>query len=245
MSDGKLYFTIDGETVEARPGQTIIEAADEAGVYIPRLCHDESVPPGGHCRVCTVQVDGRLVTACTTPAAAGLKVVNESEEVNHLRRALVEMLFMEGNHHCPSCEKSGNCKLQATAYRLGMMGPFDAMLFPVRELDASHPDVYLDRDRCILCGLCVRASKHIDGKTAFGFEDRAIHERLGVDGARGLAESNLAASDAAVAICPTGCLQRKREGFLIPVGRRLYDHRPIGSDIEDKRAVLAGAGEEA
>ncbi len=74
------------------------------------------------------------------------------------RKTLLQMLFVEGNHFCPSCEKSGNCLLQATAYEMGMEGPHFEEFYPDRAVDASHPDLLLDFNRCILCGLCVRAS---------------------------------------------------------------------------------------
>ena len=82
------------------------------------------------------------------------------------------MLFVEGNHVCPTCEKSGNCQLQAVAYYLGMLTPHFNHFYPPREVDASHPDVVIDFNRCILCELCVRASRDVDGKNVFGLSGR-------------------------------------------------------------------------
>ena len=118
MRNGKLSFSIDGQSLEANEGETIIEAADAAGIYIPRLCDIAGLRHQGSCRVCTVEVDGHTTSACTEPVWEGMEVASETPEVNHLRSDIVAMLFLEGNHLCPICEKSGNCELQAMAYRL-------------------------------------------------------------------------------------------------------------------------------
>ena len=234
MSAEKIDIIIDGVEVEAKPEQTIIQAAAAAGIYIPHLCYHEDLPPGGHCRVCTVKVNGKPMSSCTTPAGQGMVIENNTEEINTERRHIIEMLFVEGNHVCPFCEKSGNCELQALAYRLGMIAPGYPYLFPKKELDGSHPDVYLDRNRCILCGRCVRASREMDGKYVFGFKDRGLGMRLAVDAEHNLAETDLKGSDRAADICPTGSLVVKRVGFEMPVGTRLYDRAPIGSEVEKR-----------
>ena len=231
MSEEPVTILIDGKEIQAQPGQTLIQAADAAGIYIPRLCHHPSLPPAGHCRICTVNVNGRPTNACTFPVSEGLVVENDTEELNSFRRNIVEMMFVEGNHYCPSCEASGNCELQALAYRFGLIAPTMPYIRKKRELDASHPDIYVDRDRCVLCGRCVRASKVIDHKVGFGFEGRGINKQIAVDGEHNLSETDLAATDKAAEICPTGCLVVKRKGYAVPIGKRAYDHTPIGSDI--------------
>lgn len=224
-------FTIDGVEVRARPGQTILEAAEEAGVYIPRLCHMKGLIPYGSCRVCTVLVNGRPQAACTQPAAPGAVVESEVPRVREIRRSIIEMLFVEGNHFCMFCEKSGNCELQAMAYRLGITAPKYPYMFPKRDVDASHPEVLVDRNRCILCARCIRASRDVDGKNVFQFVGRGAHKRVGIDAPSNLGETKLEAADKAVAACPVGALLRKRVGYVVPVGRRLYDREPIGSDV--------------
>jgi [NiFe] hydrogenase diaphorase moiety small subunit len=234
MSAGKVNIIIDDVEIEATEGQTIIQAADAAGIYIPRLCYYPGMPPGGHCRLCTVTVNGRATSSCTFPVAEGLVIENDTQELNDLRRDIVEMLFVEGNHNCPACEVSGNCELQAMAYRLNLITPSMPYLNVARELDASNKDVYIDRDRCILCGRCNRASISLDNKRTFGFEGRGINKRIAVNSKMGLGDTDFAATDKAASICPTGCLRVKRQGFSDPVGTRKYDHLPIGSDIDKK-----------
>ena len=99
MSD---VFTLDGHEIPFSPGQNILEAAEAAHIYIPHLCHHKEFPGHGSCKVCTVNRNGRAVASCTTPAAAGDVVESETEELNGLRKTLVQFLFTEGNHFCPS-----------------------------------------------------------------------------------------------------------------------------------------------
>jgi len=235
MSDC-ITFTIDGAELKAKPGQSILEAADAAGIYIPRLCKGPGLEPRGSCRVCTVLVNGRPQSACTQPATEGAIVENNTPALLNHRRSLIEMLFVEGNHFCMFCEKSGNCELQALGYRFGMLAPRYPYLFPQRDVDASHPDVMIERNRCILCGRCVNASRDVDGKTVFEFVGRGIAKRLAVDAQADLADTTLKSADKAVDVCPVGCILRKRAGFAVPIGQRKYDHQPIGSDIESPKA---------
>jgi [NiFe] hydrogenase diaphorase moiety small subunit len=221
-------FNLDGKTIPFEEGETIMEAASAAGVYIPHLCHHPEFKPHGSCKLCTVSIGGRLGAACTNKAAEGVKVESETAAINADRLALTQMLFVEGNHVCPSCEKSGNCQLQAVAYHLGMLTPHFPHFYPARDVDASHPDVMLERNRCILCELCVRASRDVDGKNVFGIGGRGIRARLIVNSASGrLADTNISVTDRAAEVCPTGAIIRKRHGFTVPVGRRLYDHHDI------------------
>lgn len=229
--DTTLTFMLDGVEITAREGQSVLEAAAAAGVYIPRLCYLEGVAPGGHCRLCTVMVNGRPASACTIPATQDAVVENNTKELNRMRKQVLEMLFLEGNHICPSCEASGNCELQALGYRLGLVAPGYSYLNPVRELDATHPDILIDRNRCVLCGRCARASRALDGKSVFGFEGRGIHKRIAVNATNGLAGADAAAADEAIAACPVGCLIVKRRANRVPIGERPYDKVPIGSDM--------------
>ena len=231
-----IRISIDGVIIEASPGQSVIEAADAAGIYIPRLCHHPDLPAAGHCRVCSCRINGRIGAACVTPVAPGMVIENETEALNADRRGIIEMLFVEGNHPCPYCVASGNCELQAMAYRLGMVAPQEPYQWPDRGgVDASHPQIVLDRDRCILCSRCIRASMLEDGKTVFGFDGRGIAMRLNLDAAGGLAATTLAAIDKAARVCPVACIVIRDEVYAVPNGERPYDQQPIGHAIEDQR----------
>ena len=223
-------FELDGEDIPFREGQSILAAALAAGRYVPYLCYHREFEPHGSCKVCTVKVNGRTQASCTTPARAGDTVESSSEELRDLRKGVVQLLFSEGNHFCPSCEQSGNCMLQAVAYDLGVMSPRFSHLYPSRPVDASHPEILLDFDRCILCELCIRASAEVDRKSVFALSGRGITKRLIVNAASGrLADTNLAASDKATQVCPVGVILRKGGAFAVPIGKRKYDLKPISA----------------
>jgi [NiFe] hydrogenase diaphorase moiety small subunit len=228
-------FTIDGVEIEASAGQSVIEACDSAGVYIPRLCYHPDLEPSGNCRICTCKINGRNGAACVTPAAHGMVIENDTPLLTADRRTVIEMLFVEGNHPCPYCVASGDCELQALGYRLGMVAPPQPYQSPKRKIDATHPDIYLDHERCILCSRCISASRMEDGKTVFGFEGRGVAMRLNVDSEGGLGDTQMAAIDKAARVCPVACIVIKRDSYRVPNGSRRFDKSPIGSDIEAKR----------
>ncbi len=223
-------FHLDGAEIPFQPGQTIIQAALAAGKYIPHLCYHPEFKPHGSCRLCTVQINGRPAASCTTQAESGQTVASETPEIRDKRRTLLQMLLVEGNHFCPSCEKSGNCMLQALAYDLGVMSPHFPQIFPVRPVDASHPDILLDFNRCILCELCIRASDEVDKKNVFALSGRGITKHLIVNSESGLlADTNFSAADKAAQVCPVGVILPKRHGFAVPIGKRRYDIQPISA----------------
>lgn len=229
-------ITIDDQQIPFREGQTIIEAAQDAGVYIPCLCHHPGFEPHGSCKVCNVKVKGRSVSACTMLASEGQVIENNTDEVNSSRRAITQMLFVEGNHFCPSCEKSGNCQLQALGYHLKMYDSHFPHLFPHRKVDASHPDILLDRDRCIFCELCVRASRDVDHKNIFAISGRGIDSQLVVNSPSGtLEDSGIDVNDMAAHVCPVGAILIKRQAFEVPIGQRRYDKNRI--DDTDTKVV--------
>ena len=231
---GNSTFLLDTEPVPFASGQTVIQAALAAGHYIPHLCYHPEFAPHGSCKVCTVRVDGQMTAACTMPAQPDLEVESNTEPLNENRRTLVQMLLVEGNHFCPSCEKSGNCMLQAVAYDLEILSADLDYFFPNRPVDASHPEILLDFNRCILCELCVRASSEVDGKHVFAFAGRGLTKHLIVNAESGrLADTDIAVDDKAVDVCPVGVIIRKRVGFAVPIGKRRYDLRPISAQALD------------
>ena len=227
-----VKFTIDGKECQAEKRQYIIDAAADNGVYIPVLCHMRDLIPAGSCRICTVKVNGRYMAACTTPVDEGMSIENNIPELQDIRKAIVEMLFVEGNHFCPSCEKSGNCDLQGFGYKYQMMVPRFPYAFERRELDAISPKIFLEKNRCIFCKRCVRLIKDAEGRNIFAFKGRGDTLEINMD--HKLAE-NMSDETAqkAMDICPVGAILRKEIGFSQPIGKRKYDHAAIGSDIEN------------
>lgn len=239
-------FLLDGEEVPFDPGQTVLQAALTAGKYIPHLCYHPEFKPHGSCKICTAKIGGRMAASCTTPARSGVAVESATEELDELRRTLVQMLFAEGNHFCPTCEASGNCVLQALGYDLGVLTAGFRHMFPVRPVDASHPDILLDFNRCVLCELCVRASNEVDRKGVFALSGRGINKHLVVNSESGeLVATDIALEDKAMQVCPVGAILRKRVGFAVPIGERRFDRLPISAQAREDapRAARPKEGE--
>jgi len=222
------FFKIDNQQVPFEPGQTIMQAAFAAKVYIPHLCYHPEFKVHGSCRICLVQIDGLYRAACTLPVVEGMQVLNISDEVQHKRRQLLEMLFIEGNHVCPSCEKSGSCSLQSVAEFCGLLSPSLPFRFPDKGVDASHTDFILDFNRCIVCELCVRASREVDHKTVFSISSRGLDAKLIVNAKDGkLKNSTFDKSDRAASVCPVGAILPKHQGFSTAIGDRKFDINAI------------------
>ena len=222
------HFMLDNQPVVFEPGDTIMTAAARAGVYIPHLCHHEGLSAHGSCRVCIVKVNGKIRASCITAAEPDLQVDNSSDEVLQFRKRLIQMLFVEGNHFCPSCEVSGQCQLQALAYDFGMLDTHYDHFYPRREMDCSHPDIVLDRDRCINCALCVRASDELDHKQGFSLGGRGQNTRLQANSPSGkLGDTNVAIGDHSQQVCPVGALLPKTGHYQHISGERVYDKHSI------------------
>lgn len=227
----KIRIKIDGNIIEAEKGQFIVDAARDNGIYIPTLCNIPGIKPRGSCRICTVMVNGRPMTACTTPIAEGMEIENDIPEIREIRKVIIEALFVEGNHFCPSCEKSGNCMLQALAYRFQMMVPRFPYNFPTKEVDASHPKIVKDQNRCIMCKRCIKAIKDEKGRSFFAYYKRGHKLEVHVDPDMAMEMTDEIAQKA-MEVCPVGSILVKEKGYDVPIGKRLYDKMPIGSDIE-------------
>jgi [NiFe] hydrogenase diaphorase moiety small subunit len=231
----KIKFTIDGKECFAEPGQTIMEAAIANGVYIPALCRFEGLKPAGSCRICTVRVGRGHMAACTQPIAEGMVVENITPDLEDMRKSIVEMLFVEGNHLCPTCQKSGNCELQALAYRYQMLVPRFPYEFPLRQVEPAGPNLLLEQNRCIQCLRCVRGITTKDGKPVFGHIKRSRKKKISFD--RDLvAVLSPAEAKKAMDQCPVGAILKKEVAFMVPIGKRKFDRTPIGSEFENNRS---------
>ncbi len=226
-----IKFEIDGKIIEAEKGQTIVEAAQANGIYIPTLCNFSGVKPKGCCRMCTIKINNKFMTACTTPVADGMEVENNTEEINDIRKSIIELLFVSGNHFCPACEKSGNCELQALAYRYQMMVPRFPFLFPQKGVDASSPKIVKDQNRCISCKRCIKTIEDEKGRKYFAYKNRGNKLEVVLDEEMAKTMTDEIAQ-LAMENCPVGSILRKEIGYIQPIGTRKYDKKPIGSEIE-------------
>jgi len=226
-----LTLRIDGKDVAGAEGQTVLEVAEENGINIPTLCHLEGIHDRGACRLCMVEIEGspKMAAACVTKVAEGMNVTAHNERLNEYRQAIVEMLFVEGNHMCPTCEKSGNCELQALGYRYQLLAPRFPYEFPKRNI-VAYSKIMIDNNRCVQCRRCVRGITSKDGKNIFSMTNRSGKSTIIAD--REL-EAKMPDSLAKKAMdqCPVGAILKKEVGFAVPIGKRRFDKAPIGSEI--------------
>ena len=200
---------IDGKQVSAQEGATILDAASEAGIKIPTLCHLDGVYDQGACRMCLVEVTGisKLLPSCTTQVAEGMDVKTDSERLTKYRRMTLELLFAERNHVCAVCVSNGNCELQALAWQHGIDHVRYDYCFPKWGVDATHPLFGLDHNRCILCTRCVRVCWHIEGAGTKNVAGRGAKSTIIDDLNQPWGESDTCTScGKCVLACPTGAL---------------------------------------
>jgi len=207
-----LTIKLNGRTVEAGEGQTILETARTHGVYIPSLCFHPKTGRSASCRICAVEVEGArgLVMSCNTPVWNGMVVRTETEPVLQARRAIVDLLLSEGIHDCLSCEMCGACELQEAAYRLGIEKPSERRALPPAPQDLSHPMIVRNPDRCILCGRCVRACGDVVVNGVLDVAFRGYRSTIVADLDVPLGRSSCVGCGECVQLCPTGALIEKK-----------------------------------
>ncbi|MCC6725150.1 MAG: (2Fe-2S)-binding protein, partial [Saprospiraceae bacterium] len=218
-----ITITIDGKAVQAEDGERLIQVIRRAGIDVPSLCYFEHIdPPLGTCRVCTVLVNGKPMASCTSKARNGMSVTVHDPELNDTRKAMVEMLFAEGNHFCPACEKSGDCDLQGMGYELGVQMTRFPHLFVDRLIDYHPKRMVIEHNRCIRCRRCVDEVLTEDGKRVFSFANRGNDTEVAIDYEQ---EAKLTEEQAirAMHICPTGSILVRGKSLSRPFGDRKYD----------------------
>jgi formate dehydrogenase major subunit len=210
-----VNIKINGQPLQVEEGKTVLEAATEAGIDIPVLCHHPKLPPIGACRMCVVETrPGVLQTACTLPVSEGLEVQTESSTVVKARKFVLNLIFSERNHYCMYCEVSGDCELQSLGYRYGL-DHFELPAYTTRfSVDTSHPYILLEHNRCILCRRCIRACSELTGHNVLGISQRGISSMLTADMNVPLGESSCVSCGLCVQVCPTGALSDKKGSYV-------------------------------
>jgi bidirectional [NiFe] hydrogenase diaphorase subunit len=202
-------LTIDGKEVSAEEGATILQAATDAGITIPTLCHLGGVYDVGACRLCLVEVAGiaKLLPACTTKVNEGMVVLTSSQRLQKYRRITLELLLAERNHVCAVCVANGHCELQTLAYDQGVEHVRYEYCFPKWDVDNTHPLFGMDHNRCVLCTRCVRVCWHIEGAGTKNVSGRGAGSRIISDLNQPWGTSDTCTKcGKCVMACPTGAL---------------------------------------
>lgn len=204
----KIKLTIDGQRVEANPGMTVLEAAQQAGIYIPTLCADPDLEPYGSCRLCVVEIEKMrgLPTSCTTPVVEGMVVHTDTPAVYAVRRMAVELMIADHPADCLTCVKNQNCELQKVAAYLGIT----ELRFPkttrIYSVDNSNPFFNIDRNKCILCARCVRTCNEIACVGAIDLINRGDQVQVATFGDGLLFDSICQSCGECMVRCPVGAM---------------------------------------
>ena len=156
-----LNVSINSLPVTVEEGRTVLDACRAAKVYVPTLCDDPSLEPYGACRLCIVKVDGMrgLPTACTTPAADGMKITTDDNEILEVRKWTTQLLLSDHPLDCLTCGQCGTCGLQEVAEYLGIRERVLQPMMREGKIDDSNPCYSINMNKCILCGLCVQIGR--------------------------------------------------------------------------------------
>ena len=165
-----VTIKIDGVSVSATEGQSVLRAALDAGIYIPHLCHHPDLPDIGACGLCLVEYDGKIVSSCTLKVQEGMSIRSKSEKLNQRRELALKLLLAAHPEDCSTCPKYGNCELQTLMQYMGVSPEgLNRRLKPIPYND-RNPLIVHDMSRCILCGRCVRACQKVRGVGAIDYQ---------------------------------------------------------------------------
>ena len=256
-----ITITIDGVEVKTRPGKMVLEAAIDAGLYVPYLCYHPGMKPFAACRMCVVEVEGGrgYPASCTLPVQDGMVVNNNTHGVYQLRRSIMEMLISEHPHgcltchrvdlcgpqdvclrhvsvndRCVTCPKNERCELKDTVRFLDMELE-SPLSYKYRDIPIETGDPFYDRDYnlCIVCGRCVRVCEEVRGDNAITFTDRAGRALVGTSYGTSLLESGCEFCGACIDVCPVGALVESDHKWekASRVEKTICPHCPVGCQL--------------
>jgi len=229
-------ITIDNNSFTFEPGETILDVAHRNNIFIPTLCHLKKATPTGACRICVVEIKGapNLVASCAAPAAGGMVVYSESQEVIKARRSIIRLMLSSGHHNCAIrdfdtkdwtqfqlkvleedgsqdlCPVWGECKLQDLAYRYQVKAkglPQSESKYPMERV---NPFIIRDFSRCILCGRCVQACREVQVNNAIDFGYRGADTKIIAGADVALKDSDCVFCGECIDACPVGALITER-----------------------------------
>lgn len=209
-----IKIEIDGLPATVKAGTTILRAARETGVDIPKLCATDSLKPFGSCRMCLVEIEGRkgFPASCTTPVEAGMKIRTQTETLATLRRNVMELYISDHPLDCLTCSANGDCELQDVAGSVGLRDVrygFDGANHLDAEIDNSNPYFSFDASKCIVCSRCVRACDEVQGTFALTIQGRGFNSTVSAGINESFLDSECVSCGACIQACPTATLMEK------------------------------------
>jgi len=218
-----LAIEANGQKLEAKKGDTILQALKRGGIHVPTICHMEGLLPSGTCRMCVVEVEGApgLVPACSFPAAEGMKIHTSTPTVLKTRKAIVELLLSNHPDDCLYCARNGKCDLSDLAREHGIRNRVFRGLRKRKEKDISSPSIVRDPEKCILCGKCVRVCEEVQGVSAIDFINRGSRAFVGTAFDEGMNVSCCINCGQCILVCPTAALTER--SYVDEVMRVLAD----------------------
>jgi formate dehydrogenase major subunit len=214
VSEKTVTLEIDGVTVRVPAGTSVMRAAAEAGVNVPKLCASDSLEPFGSCRMCLVEIDGRkgYPASCTTPCEPGMKVQTQTPKLADIRKGMMELTISDHPLDCLTCPTNGNCELQDMAGVVGLREVrygYDGKNHLKLDKDESNPYFTYDPSKCIVCNRCVRACEETQGTFALTIAGRGFDSRVAAGQNQPFMQSECVSCGACVDACPTATLTEK------------------------------------
>jgi formate dehydrogenase major subunit len=213
-AEATVDIEIDGKAVSVPAGTSVMRAAVQAGVQVPKLCATDSVEAFGSCRLCLVEIEGRRGTpaSCTTPVEPGMKVKTQSPRLAKLRRGVMELYISDHPLDCLTCSANGNCELQDMAGVVGLREVrygYDGANHLQAKKDESNPYFTFDPSKCIVCSRCVRACEEVQGTFALTIDGRGFASKVAAGHDTTFLDSECVSCGACVQACPTATLMEK------------------------------------
>jgi formate dehydrogenase major subunit len=210
----EITLEIDGKSVTVPEGTSIMRAASQVGLDVPKLCATDSLEPFGSCRLCLVEIEGRKGTpaSCTTPAEAGMKIATQTDKLAKLRRGVMELYISDHPLDCLTCAANGDCELQDMAGAVGLRDVrygYEGENHLKVEKDESNPYFTFDPSKCIVCSRCVRACEEVQGTFALTIDERGFASHVSAGMNEDFLDSECVSCGACVQACPTATLMEK------------------------------------
>ena len=225
MTPDKVNIAINGKKVRARKGDTVLEAARDAGIDIPTLCYHEALLPTGSCRLCVVEIgkSPKPFASCVTPVSNGMEVTTDSPRLKEYRRMAIQNLLSERTHICSVCVANGSCELQKLADELGVDHVVFEREWPRMKVDSTHSFLVIDRNRCVLCTRCIRVCDEIEGVHTLDLMERGKESQVIID-------LNLEWKDS------TSCTSCRKCAKVCPVGAIYVEGEALSFTKDDQVA---------